>query len=51
LIGDPFMGAPGGRDRRAGEIQEQCGILRQQADRQLDELLYRSCNWWNSSRQ
>ena len=51
LIGDPFMVATGGRARRGGEIQEQCGILKQQADRQLDEFLYRHRNWWNLSRQ
>jgi len=51
LIGDPLVVAAGRRDRLAGRIEEQRGILRQQADRQLANFMSRNRDWQDLSRR
>ena len=36
---DPLAVAAGARDQLAGRIQEQCGISKQQGDRQLEDFM------------
>ena len=50
LTGDPVAAAAGARDRLLGEIQEQRGASKEEADRQLDEFLRRNRNWSDLSR-
>ena len=45
FTGDAFVVDAGRRDRLAGRIQEQRGISKQEADRQLDEFMRRNRNW------
>lgn len=45
LAGDPLAVTAGRRMRRAGRIQEQRGLARRDADRQLAEFLSRHRNW------
>ena len=47
LTGDPLAAAAGTRDRILGGIQEQRGISRQEADRQLEDFMNRNRNWWH----
>jgi uncharacterized protein YjbJ (UPF0337 family) len=49
LSGDPYASAAGRRDRLAGKIQEQRGLSRQKADRQLEDFMTRNRNWWDLS--
>jgi uncharacterized protein YjbJ (UPF0337 family) len=44
---DPRAVAAGTRDQLAGRIQEQRGLSRQDADRQLEDFMRRNRNWWN----
>ena len=46
---DPLAVAAGTLDRRAGRVQEQRGISRQEADRQLEDFMSRNRNWWDLS--
>jgi len=45
LTGDPFEVFAGKRDQRAGRIQEQYAITRDEAQRQLAEFKSRNRNW------
>jgi uncharacterized protein YjbJ (UPF0337 family) len=47
LTEDRLAVAAGARDRILGRVQEQRGISRQEADRQLDEFMNRNRNWWD----
>ena len=49
LSGDPRMVAAGKRDRIAGRIEEQRGISKQQAERQLEDFMSRNRNWQDLS--
>ena len=49
LTDDPLAVATAKRDRLAGRIQEQRGISKQQADRQLEAFMRRNRNWWDLS--
>ena len=51
LTDNPLAVAAGTRDRLAGRIQERRGILKQEADRQLEEFLSRNRNWRDLSRR
>jgi uncharacterized protein YjbJ (UPF0337 family) len=51
LTDDPFTVAAGARDRLAGRIQARRGILKQQADRQLEDFQRRNRNGWDLSRR
>lgn len=51
LTGDPVAAAAGRRDRLLGRIQEQRGISKQEADRQLSDFMRRNRNWWDLSRR
>ena len=51
LTDDPFAVAAGTRDRLAGRIQEQRGIAKQEADRQLEDFVSRNRKWWDLSRR
>ena len=51
LTDDPLAVAAGRRDRLSGRIQEQRGIAKQEADRQLEAFMSRNRNWWNLSRR
>ena len=44
LTGDPYAVAAGARDRLLGEIQEQRGASKEEADRQLRDFMKRSRN-------
>lgn len=45
LVRDPRTAADGRRDQLAGRAQEQRGLVRQKADRQLEEFMRRNRNW------
>ena len=51
LSNDSMAMAAGRRDRIAGKVQEQRGISRQEADRQLEDFLRRNRNWSSLSRR
>ena len=51
LTGDPFMVAAGTRERLFGRIQEQRGLSKREADRQLRDFMRRNRNWWDLSRR
>ena len=51
LTGDPLAMAAGARDQHFGRIQEQRGISKQEADRQLVEFMSRNRNWQDLSRR
>lgn len=51
LTGDPYAIDAGARDRLLGEIQQQRGASKEEADRQLADFLKRNRNWWNLSRR
>jgi len=51
LTGDPLMVAAGTRDRLLGSMQEQRGLSKQEADRQLRDFMRRNRNWWDLSRR
>lgn len=43
--GDPVTVAVGRRDRLAGQIQEQRGIVKEATERELRDFLARNRNW------
>ncbi len=45
IVRDPRAMAAGRRDQIAGRVQEQRGLSRQRADRQLEEFMRRNRNW------
>jgi len=45
LIGDPLVAGAGRRNRLAGKIEQQRGILKQQADRELAQFISRNRHW------
>jgi uncharacterized protein YjbJ (UPF0337 family) len=47
FIGDPRAAAKGRRDLLAGRVEEQRGVSRQAADRQLEEFMRRNRKWWD----
>ncbi|MGA8048634.1 MAG: CsbD family protein [Burkholderiales bacterium] len=49
LSSAPRMVAAGKRDRIAGRIEEQRGVSKQQADRQLEDFMQRNRNWQDLS--
>ena len=51
LTGDPYAVAAGARDRLLGEIQEQRGASKEEADRQLRDFMKRYRNWSDLSRR
>jgi uncharacterized protein YjbJ (UPF0337 family) len=51
LTDDPLAAAAGRRDRLAGRIQEQRGISKQEAARQLEDFMSRNRNWRDLSRR
>lgn len=51
LTGDPVTLAAGTRVRLAGRVQEQRGIARQEADRQLEDFLSRHRHWQDVARR
>jgi len=51
LTGDPLAVAAGTRKRLLGRIQEQRGVSKQEADRQLSDFMRRNRNWWDLSRR
>ena len=51
LTGDPYAIAAGARNRLLGEIQEQRGTSKEEADRQLTDFLRRNRNWSDLSRR
>ena len=51
LTGDPYAIDAGARDRLLGEIQEQRGASKEEADRQLADFLRRNRKWWDLSRR
>lgn len=51
LSDDPLAVAVGARDRLAGRIQEQRGISKQAADRQLEAFMSRNRNWSDLSKR
>lgn len=51
LTGDSLAAAAGTRDQLAGRIQEQRGIAKQEADRQLEDFMNRNRNWWDLSKR
>jgi uncharacterized protein YjbJ (UPF0337 family) len=48
---DPLAKAAGARERLAGRIQEQRGISKEKADRQLEDFKSRNRKWWDLTRQ
>lgn len=50
LTNNPLMVTAGARDRRAGRIQEQYGVSKEEAARQLKDFLDRNRNWDLSNR-
>jgi uncharacterized protein YjbJ (UPF0337 family) len=50
LTGDPYVLAAGARDRLLGEIQEQRGASKEEADRQLRDFMKRYRDWSDLSR-
>jgi len=51
LNGDPLAVAAGRRARLAGRIQEQRGISKQDADRQIEDFMSRNRNWSDISKR
>ena len=51
LTSDPLAVAAGTHARLAGRIQEQRGISKEKADRQLDDFMTRNRNWWDLSKR
>ena len=51
LNGDPLAAAVGKRERLAGRIQEQRGISKQAADRQIEEFRNRNRDWLDISKR
>ena len=51
LSRDPVAAAAGRRGRLAGRIQEQRGISRQAAERQIEDFMSRNRNWTNISKR
>ena len=51
LTGEPLAVAAGTRERLAGRIQEQRGIAKQEADRQLEDFMSRNRKWWDLLRR
>ncbi|HLX80638.1 MAG TPA: CsbD family protein [Burkholderiales bacterium] len=49
LTGDPLAVAAGDRDRIFGRVQEQRGISKQEADRELEDFMSRNRDWWDLS--
>jgi uncharacterized protein YjbJ (UPF0337 family) len=49
VIADPRAAAKGRRDRLAGRVEEQRGLSKQAADRQLAEFMHRNRKWWDLS--
>jgi uncharacterized protein YjbJ (UPF0337 family) len=49
LIGDPATVVAGTRELLAGKVQEQRGISKQEADRQLQDFMSRHRNWSDPS--
>ena len=49
ITNDSLTTAAGTRSRLAGGLQEQRGILKQEADRQLEEFMSRHRNWQDLS--
>jgi uncharacterized protein YjbJ (UPF0337 family) len=49
LIHDRIAIDDGAREQIEGRNQEQRGISKQEADRQLEEFLSRNRNWWDLS--
>jgi uncharacterized protein YjbJ (UPF0337 family) len=49
LTADQQAVAAGARDRILGKVQEQRGLSRQEADRQLEDFMNRNRNWWDLS--
>lgn len=50
LANNPFIASVGTRERIAGRHQEQRGILKQEADRQLEAFMSRNRNWQDLTR-
>ena len=48
---DPLTAAAGRRDRLAGRIQEQRGIVKETTERELRDFLFRNRDWRNLSRR
>lgn len=51
LVRDQFTVAAGTRDRIAGRVQERCGVLKEDANRQLVDFANRNRNWWDLTRR
>jgi len=49
LAGDSSAAAAGARDLLAGKHQEQRGVSKQKADRQLQDFMSRNRNWGDLS--
>lgn len=49
LADDPHAIAAGTREQLAGRVQEQRGISKREADRQLEEFMNRNRDWWDLS--
>ena len=49
FAGDPGTAAAGTRDLLAGKHQEQRGVSKQEADRQIEEFMSRNRDWWDLS--
>jgi uncharacterized protein YjbJ (UPF0337 family) len=47
LAGDPLSVAAGARDHLSGRNQEQRGVAKQEADRQLEDFRNRNRDWSN----
>jgi len=50
LSNDPLSAAAGTRDRLAGRIQEQRGIIKEASARELEDFQARNRNWRDLSR-
>jgi uncharacterized protein YjbJ (UPF0337 family) len=50
LTNNPFVVTAGTRDQRAGKIQEQYGVSKETAARQLKDFFDRNRNWDLSNR-
>jgi uncharacterized protein YjbJ (UPF0337 family) len=49
LTGDPRIVAAGKRSQISGRVEEQRGIARQRAERQLEDFMRRNRNWQDLS--
>ncbi len=49
LTNDPRAIAAGAHEQLEGRHQEQRGISKQEADRQLEDFFSRNRNWWDLS--